>query len=198
MLSKKQLFLKRTFDILISCIGIVFLLIPIVLLVIMASISTKSFGIFVQERVGQHGKYFLIYKIRTMKHNGIVDGISIKNDSRITGFGSILRKYNLDELPQLFNVLKGDMSLVGPRPDVKGYADLLTGEDRIILSVKPGITGPATLKYRNEEEILINKVDPKRYNDEVIWKDKIRINKMYVKNWIFFKDLKYIYHTIFS
>ena len=108
----------------------------------------------------------------------------------------IFRKYKIDELPQLINVLKGDMSFVGPRPDVPGYADKLEGEDRIILSIKPGITGPATLKYKNEEEILANVDDPVKYNNQVIWPDKVKINKEYIKNWSLKKDIEYILKTI--
>lgn len=120
------------------------------------------------------------------------------NDTRITSFGRFLRKFKLDEIPQIFNVLFGTMSFVGPRPDVKGYADLLRGEDRIILSVKPGITGPATLKFKDEESLLEKQENPKKYNDEVIWKEKIKINKKYIENWTFIGDVKYILKTIFS
>lgn len=124
--------------------------------------------------------------------------ITMLNDRRITSFGRFLRKFKLDEIPQIFNVLFGTMSFVGPRPDVKGYADLLRGEDRIILSVKPGITGPATLKFKDEESLLEKQENPKKYNDEVIWKEKIKINKKYIENWTFIGDVKYILKTIFS
>lgn len=124
--------------------------------------------------------------------------ITMPNDIRITSFGRFLRKFKLDEIPQIFNVLFGTMSFVGPRPDVKGYADLLRGEDRIILSVKPGITGPATLKFKDEESLLEKQENPKKYNDEVIWKEKIKINKKYIENWTFIGDVKYILKTIFS
>lgn len=126
------------------------------------------------------------------------DFITIKNDPRITVFGQFLRQYKLDELPQLVNVLVGQMSFVGPRPDVKGYADKLEGNDQIILTVKPGITGPATLKFREEESLLGRQTNPKKYNDEVIWKEKIEINKKYIENWTFIGDIKYILKTIFS
>ena len=118
-------------------------------------------------------------------------------EMRITKLGKFLRRYKLDEIPQIFNILKGDMSWVGPRPDVFGYADKLEGEDRIILSVKPGITGPAQLKYRNEEEILSKVKDPKLYNDNIIWKDKVKINKDYIENWSFTNDVNYLLRTIF-
>jgi lipopolysaccharide/colanic/teichoic acid biosynthesis glycosyltransferase len=122
--------------------------------------------------------------------------VTTANDKRITKSGRFFRKYKIDELPQLINVLKGDMSFVGPRPDVPGYADKLEGEDRIILSIKPGITGPASLKYKNEEEILASEKNPKEYNDKIIWPDKVKINKEYIKNWSLKKDIEYIIKTI--
>ncbi len=122
--------------------------------------------------------------------------ITLSGDSRITSFGGFLRLFNLDELPQLFNVLIGDMSLVGPRPDVPGYADVLEGRDRLVLSVKPGITGPATLKYRNEDKLLAMQKNPLKYNDDIIWEEKIRINIKYIENWTFIGDIKYIVQTI--
>lgn len=124
--------------------------------------------------------------------------VTALNDPRITPLGHFLRKTKIDELPQLINVFLGHMSFVGPRPDVAGFADKLTGEDRIILWVRPGITGPATLKYRKEEEFLAGQDDPERYNDEVIFPDKVRLNREYVANYSFWKDIKYIYQTIFG
>ena len=122
--------------------------------------------------------------------------ITVSNDPRITQSGIIFRKYKIDELPQLFNVLIGDMSFVGPRPDVEGYADKLSPEDKIILSIKPGITGPASIKYSNEEEILAKVDNPKIYNDEIIWPDKVTINIDYINRYSFFKDIRYIFETI--
>ena len=116
--------------------------------------------IFKQKRIGQHGKLFTMYKFRSMTVNHSGSSISVKGESRITPLGAKLRKYKLDELPELWNVLIGDMSFVGPRPDVPGYADKLEGEDRRILLLKPGITGPASLKYRNEEELLACGIKP--------------------------------------
>lgn len=140
-----------------------------------------------------------MYKIRTMRGGSDDDDfITIKNDKRITSFGKFLRLFKLDELPQLFNVLIGNMSFVGPRPDVTGYADKLKGEDRIILTVKPGITGPATIKYKHEEVLLEDQKNPKKYNDEIIWPEKVNINKQYIINWSFILDIKYIYKTIFN
>lgn len=197
MLSKNQHITKRLFDLSFSIIGIVILTIPIIILIILATFSTKSFGLFLQERIGQYAKNFYIIKIRSMLKSDSKNYITIKNDNRITKFGRFLRKYNLDELPQIYNVFIGNMSFVGPRPDVKGYADLLVGKDTIILNLKPGITGPATLNFKNEETILANQKDPKKYNDEVLWKEKVKINKEYIKNWSLFGDIKYILKTIF-
>jgi len=168
----------------------------IVLLIIISSIDTNQFGVFTQKRVGKNGNFFNIYKIRTIK--GISKSTITTDQHQITKIGKILRDYKLDELPQLFNILKGEMSFVGPRPDVAGYADKLVGEDRLMLKVKPGITGPAQLKYRKEEEILSNVNDPIQYNDEILWPDKVKINVEYVKNWSFQQDLIYMFQTIFK
>jgi lipopolysaccharide/colanic/teichoic acid biosynthesis glycosyltransferase len=127
---------------------------------------------------------------------GVEMTVTSSDDVRITTIGGFFRRVKIDELPQLWNVLIGQMSFVGPRPDVAGYADKLKGEDRIILSVKPGITGPAQLAYRDEEKILSNQNNHIKYNDEVIWPDKIKINRMYVENYSFFKDLYYIGKTV--
>jgi lipopolysaccharide/colanic/teichoic acid biosynthesis glycosyltransferase len=150
---------------------------------------------FSQRRIGQNGNQFLMYKFRTMNVNHGGNTISVKGESRITPLGAVLRNYKLDELPELFNVLKGDMSLVGPRPDVPGYADKLIGEDRLILNLKPGLTGPASLKYSNEEELLANQWDPKIFNDTVIFPDKVRINLNYYKHRSLLLDLKIILYT---
>ena len=198
MLSHKQQITKRGFDIVFSFFGLIICFIPILILVIIATISTKRFGLFFQKRVGRHAKLFKIFKIRTMKHPYDDNFITLRDDARLSAFGKIIRKYHLDELPQLFNVLIGDMSFVGPRPDVAGYADLLQGEDRIIMSVRPGITGPATLKFKNEEDLLANQSDPKAFNDEVIWQEKVRINKEYIKNWTLLGDINYLFKTIFN
>jgi lipopolysaccharide/colanic/teichoic acid biosynthesis glycosyltransferase len=164
----------------------------------LASLSTKDFGLFRQQRVGRNAKLFRIFKIRTMKYSSDENFITLRNDPRLTTLGKIFRNYHLDELPQLFNVLKGEMSFVGPRPDVAGYADLLEGDDRIILSVRPGITGPATIKFKNEDVLLAQQIDPKKYNDTVIWQEKVRINKEYIKNWTFLGDLNFIFKTFFT
>lgn len=149
-----------------------------------------------QKRIGRHGKPFTIYKFRTMINRHNSSPVSVKGQARITPLGAVLRKYKLDVLPELWNVLIGDMSFVGPRPDVPGYADKLTGKDRLILSVKPGITGPASIKYANEEELLSGQSDPIAYNDKVIFPDKVRINLAYMKHRDFWLDLKIIITTV--
>ena len=153
--------------------------------------------IFKQKRVGRNAKLFTMYKFRSMSvgHGG--SSVSVAGESRITQLGAKLRKYKLDELPELWNVLIGDMSFVGPRPDVPGYADKLVGEDRLILKLRPGITGPASLKYANEEEILAKVDDPVKYNDEVIFPDKVKINLDYYYHHSFIGDIKLIFKTIF-
>jgi lipopolysaccharide/colanic/teichoic acid biosynthesis glycosyltransferase len=192
-------FIKRTFDLVFSLLGLIFFSWLIILAFLIASIETKSNGFFIQKRVGKDGKMFNVIKIKTMKPvKGLNSTVTTSNDLRITKWGKFFRKTKIDELPQLINVLLGKMSFVGPRPDVPGYADKLVGEDRIILSVRPGITGPATIKYRNEEELLAKVEDPEKYNKEVIYPDKVRINKEYVQNYSFWKDIKYIIKTIFK
>ena len=195
-MTKKQRIIKRGFDICLATVGIVATLPIISVAWLIAAIETRGNGFFLQKRVGQDGKLFTIIKIKTMYPHEEGTTITTSTDSRITKSGRFFRRYKIDELPQLFNILKGDMSFVGPRPDVPGYADKLQGEDRIILSIKPGITGPATIKYKDEEEILANVENPKEYNDNVIWPDKVKINKDYIKNWSLTKDLYYIFKTL--
>lgn len=189
---------KYIFDRLISFIGLICL--SPVLLVVSILIKVKMPGgpiIFKQKRVGQKGKLFTIYKFRSMSAIP-VKGVSVAaaEHSRITPLGNKLRRYKLDELPELWNVLKGDMSFVGPRPDVPGYADQLQGKDREILKLKPGITGPASLKYRDEEYILDHVEDPIKYNDEIIFPDKVRINRYYLHHYSFIKDIEIIVCTV--
>ncbi|WP_456485640.1 sugar transferase [Hydrogenimonas sp.] len=194
---RRDRFIKRSFDLGVSSAGLLLLWPLIAAGWIVASIETRSNGFFLQERVGRGGKRFKVLKLKTMKPVDKIDTtVTTAHDARITRSGRFLRKSKIDELPQLWNVLTGDMSLVGPRPDVPGFADRLEGEDRIVLSVRPGITGPATIKYKNEEDILAQQKDPERYNREVIWPDKVRINKAYIRNWRFFKDMKIILQTI--
>lgn len=153
--------------------------------------------IFAQRRVGRGGMLFTMYKFRSMVVDHSGSNISVKGESRITPLGAKLRRYKLDELPELWNVLIGDMSLVGPRPDVEGYADNLKGDDRNILLLRPGITGPASLKYAAEEELLSTVQDPIKYNNEVIFPDKVKINLDYYYNNSLFGDIKLIFKTIF-
>ena len=189
--------LKFIFDRLMAFIGL-FLLWP-VLLIVAILIRIKMPGgpvIFKQKRVGRDGRLFTMYKFRSMTvgHGG--SSVSVAGENRITPLGAKLRKYKLDELPELWNVLIGDMSFVGPRPDVPGYADQLKGDDREVLKLRPGITGPASLKYRDEEELLAKQDDPQRYNDEVIFPDKVRINRYYLHNYSFITDIKMIVCTV--
>lgn len=142
--------------------------------------------LFKQIRIGKNGVPFVLYKIRSIN----------KNSTTPNAWGRLLRKSKIDEIPQLYNIIKGDMAFVGPRPDIPGYADQLTGEDRLILSIKPGVTGLASLKYRNEEKELSLQQNPKQYNDQIIWPDKVRINKWYVLNKNWKMDMKIIFHTI--
>ena len=190
-------FTKRGFDIVVSFLGLTFSWWLIFIAWVIATFETKSNGFFIQKRVGKDGKIFNVIKIKTMKKvEGVDTTITSSNDVRITKSGKFFRDKKIDELPQLINVLIGDMSFVGPRPDVPGYADKLEGEDRIVLSIRPGITGPASLKYKNEEEILASQNDPKWYNDKIIWPDKVRINKEYIKNWSLKTDIEYIIKTV--
>ena len=152
--------------------------------------------LFVQKRVGQYGKLFSMYKFRSMTVGHSGSSVSVAGESRITPLGAKLRKYKLDELPELWNVLIGDMSFVGPRPDVPGYADQLKGRDRDVLKLRPGITGPASLKYRDEEELLAQVEDPQKYNDEVIYPDKVKINLFYLDHYSFIKDIQMIFCTV--
>lgn len=189
--------LKWIFDRLASTMGLLILW-PILLLVAIM-IRVKMPGgavIFKQKRVGQDGKLFTMYKFRSMTVSHSGSSVSVAGESRITPLGAKLRKYKLDELPELWNVLKGDMSFVGPRPDVPGYADKLEGRDRNILKLKPGITGPASLKYRDEEELLAKIENPQKYNDEVIYPDKIKINLYYLEHYSFLKDIQMIICTV--
>ena len=153
-------------------------------------------AIFKQKRVGRNGKSFTMYKFRSMSAHHGGSSVSVAGESRITPLGAKLRKYKIDELPELWNVLIGDMSFVGPRPDVPGYADNLEGENRNILKLRPGITGPASLKYRDEEELLAKQENPQEYNDKVIYPDKVRINLYYLSHYSFIMDIKMIVATV--
>tara|TARA_Y200000002_G_C22374485_1_gene534524 strand:- start:125 stop:619 length:495 start_codon:yes stop_codon:yes gene_type:complete len=162
------------------------------------SLNTGTNGLFYQERVGLYGRKFYIYKVRTMKNiKNLNSVVTTSSDPRLTAVGKIMRMLKIDELPQLFNVLIGDMSMVGPRPEVEYYVNKIPISQRSkILSMRPGITGPASIKYKNEEVILARQKDPEKFNLEVIFPDKIKINIDYLNNWSFFKDLYYIVRTI--
>lgn len=191
-----QQIIKYIFDRITALIGLLFLW-P-VLLVVAILIKCKMPGpvLFVQKRVGKDGKIFNCHKFRSMSVNHGGSSVSVAGEARITPLGAKLRKYKIDELPELWDVFIGSMSFVGPRPDVPGYADQLQGEDRIILTLRPGITGPATLKYRNEEELLAGVKDPVIYNDTVIYPDKVRINRYYAEHYSFADDIRMIFCTV--
>lgn len=198
-MSKMDAFIKRMFDILFSLIGLIVFLPIICLTWALATIETGSNGFFIQKRVGRFGNIIRICKIKTMfPGDDKRSPIASNNIGSITRSGKFFRKYKLDELPQLLNVLVGDMSVVGPRPDVPGYADRLEAGDRTILFLRPGMTGPASIKYRDEESILAAVDDPLSYNDKVIWPDKVRINKEYFENYSLLLDIGYILKTIFK
>lgn len=188
---------KWLFDRVFSLIGLILLSPLFVVVAILIRVKMPDGPIlFKQIRVGRYGKPFTLYKFRSMVVDHTGSNVSVAGEARITPLGAKLRKYKLDELPQLWNVFIGDMSFVGPRPDVPGYADKLEGEESVILKLRPGITGPASLKYKNEEELLASVADPVKYNDEVIFPDKVKINMQYYYHWSFWGDIKYIAKTI--
>lgn len=188
---------KRVFDLLFAILGLLLFGWVIVLAAFLAWLDTGENGFFTQHRVGRHGKLFKIIKIRTMRSGSAVEtSVTTSRDPRITKLGRVLRKTKIDELPQLINVLLGQMSFVGPRPDVPGFADQLTGDDRVIVSLRPGITGPATIYYQNEEELLAQQSDPERYNRDVIYPHKVKMTKQYIKEYSFGKDVYYILKTL--
>ena len=196
-MTTSQRYVKRGFDIIMSLCGLI-VTAPIILCAfIIASLETRSNGLFSQIRIGKQGKPFRIYKIKTMRQLAHINtSVTTSNDARITQSGVLFRKTKIDELPQLWNVLIGKMSFVGPRPDMPGYADKLQGSDRLMLSIRPGITGPASIKYKNEEALLAQQDDPQTYNDNVVWPDKVRINLDYIRHYRFSDDIKYILKTI--
>lgn len=193
------MWLKWLFDRTWGFLGL--LLLWPVMLVVAILIKVKMPGgpvLFTQKRVGRHGRLFTMHKFRSMTvaHHG--SSVSVAGEARITPLGATLRRYKLDELPELWDVLIGNMSFVGPRPDVPGYADLLQGEARRILELRPGVTGPASLKYRDEEDLLAKVDNPQEYNDTVIFPDKVRINLYYLNHYSFAKDFQMILCTIFG
>ena len=188
--------LKRTFDFVLAGLLLVLLLPVLLSLALLVRVKLGTPVFFVQERPGKDGAPFNIVKFRTMRDDRDSRGFLLPDEVRLTRFGQFLRSTSLDELPELWNVLKGEMSFVGPRPDVPGFADALQGAERAMLSIRPGITGPATLKYRNEEELLAEQNDPEAYNREVIWPDKVKINLEYIRSWSLKNDLQYILQTV--
>lgn len=188
---------KYLFDRIMAFVGLIVL--SPVLLVVWMLIRVKmpdGPAVFTQKRVGKDGKLFTMYKFRSMSAHHSGSTVSVAGESRITPLGAKLRRYKLDELPELWNVLIGDMSFVGPRPDVPGYADKLEGDDRRVLQLRPGITGPASLKYRDEEVLLASQANPQEYNDNVIYPDKVRINLYYLDHYSFLADIKMIFATV--
>ena len=212
--------LKYLFDRLVALIGLSFIWPVLVLVVILIKIKMPGGpAFFTQKRVGRYGKLFTMHKFRSMTVSHSGSSVSVAGEARITPLGATLRKYKIDELPELWDVLIGKMSLVGPRPDVPGYADQLQGDERRMLELRPGITGPASLKYRDEEELLAdvrNKMKEGRflpqeqidcmkdqelavwYNDHVIYPDKVRINLYYLDHYSFLKDIQMILCTVFG
>lgn len=188
---------KYFFDRIMAFVGLIVL--SPVLLVVWMLIRVKmpdGPAVFTQKRVGKDGKLFTMYKFRSMSAHHSGSTVSVAGESRITPLGAKLRRYKLDELPELWNVLIGDMSFVGPRPDVPGYADKLEGDDRRVLQLRPGITGPASLKYRDEEILLASQANPQEFNDKVIYPDKVRINLYYLDHYSFLADIKMIFATV--
>ncbi len=197
-LDSRQRILKRTFDIAVASAMLLVFLPLIVLGWAVSTFSTRQNGFFFHQRIGRWGKPFFLVKLRTMRTDEKFETtVTTRRDPRITPIGRILRRSKLDELPQLWNVIVGDMSLVGPRPDVPGFADQLEGQDRIVLSVRPGVTGPASLAFRNEENLLADQPDPEAYNRETIWPQKVRINREYLANWSLASDLRLLWQTAF-
>ena len=203
---------KYLFDRVVALLGLLVLGIPMLVVALLVKLTMPDGPVFfTQVRVGQYGKPFKIHKFRTMTNEKELSNIAYPNRARITPLGAKLRRHKLDELPELWDVLIGKMSFVGPRPDVPGYADRLEGDDRVVLEMRPGITGPATLKYSKEEQLIADYVKQARangdqrseddialwYNDEVIYPDKVKINCDYYRNYSFFNDIKIIFKTIF-
>lgn len=197
-LTRRQERAKRALDLAISIVVLVTVcwwLIPV--LTIVARLSTGASGIYRQTRIGRHGEPFELLKIRTMRlEREVTTTITRRGDPRITKVGAALRRHKLDELPQFWNVLRGDMSLVGPRPDVSGYYDRLEEPYSALLSLRPGMTGPASLTFKNEEEILASCPDPVAYNDHVLFPEKLRLNFEYLQSWSVSVDLKILARTL--
>ena len=181
-------FWKVIFDFFLAVIVILPLMPILIILFVIASLDTSSNGIFLQTRIGQYGKPFTIFKFKTIH----------EHRRTCSGTGRALRKFKFDELPQLFNILKGEMSFVGPRPDIEGYYDKLIGEDRKVLELKPGLTCEASIKYRDEEELLNSQKDPLAYNDEILFPNKVKMNLDYFETMSFKNDIRILFKTVKS
>ncbi len=189
--------LKRAFDFSAALAGLMLLSPVMLVLTVAVRLSSPGPALFIQDRVGRQGRLFRCAKFRTMRVGTDVEGsVTTAADTRITPVGRFLRRWKLDELPQLWNVLTGRMSFVGPRPDVPGYADRLHGDDRRVLDLRPGITGPATLLFREEERLLALARDPQAFNDAVVFPEKVRINREYLETASFWRDIGYILATV--
>lgn len=198
-LSRGAAIAKRSFDLALAATGLALAAPVIAAAWAIATLDTGANGFYAQTRIGRFGRPFKVIKIRTMRPGSDAGStVTTADDARVTRAGRFFRRTKIDELPQLLNVLAGSMSFVGPRPDTPGFADLLEGADRVVLVVRPGITGPATLKYRNEERLLAVQPDPERYNREVIFPDKVRLNREYVECYRFGEDLRLLALTFFT
>lgn len=187
---------KRFFDAALALMGGAVFFVPALLIALAIRWESGPPVLFAQKRIGRHGRAFTIFKFRTMRPDSERAGpVTVRGDSRVTRVGAFLRRWKLDELPQLINILRGEMSFVGPRPDVPGYADKLTGEARRLLELRPGITGPATLAFRHEEDLLARAEDPKAYNDTIIYPRKVALNLDYLRQMSLLRDIGYILRT---
>ena len=187
--------MKRLFDLTLATVWILLLSPILILAAILIKSTMPGPVIFKQKRIGKEGKPFIIYKFRSMRINTSDTAITLSTDKRITRFGRFIRKTKIDELPQLCNILKGEMSIVGPRPDVPGYYDTLTGENQLIWTLRPGLTGLDSMFYPNEQVILDHQTHPRQYYDNILWPHKVRLNLWYTKNRTLLIDMKIICNT---
>lgn len=195
-LTRRQARTKRAFDLIVGGAGLAVSAPVLGVAIVAARIDTGDTGLFRQQRVGLHGELFDCLKIRTMRPTAEPGTtVTTADDPRITRLGRMLRRTKLDELPQLANVVRGEMSLVGPRPDVPGWADMLTGANRAILQMRPGVTGPASLIFRDEEQLLKEAGDSEAYNASVLWPAKVQVNIQYASSWSLWADVVYLFGT---
>lgn len=189
--------MKRSFDLVVAAAGLCLCAPAAPVIAVLLKITCRGPVLYRQQRIGRNGRPFFCMKFRTMIADAETQGtVTTASDGRVTPIGRFLRTYKIDEFPQLWNVVLGRMSFVGPRPDVPGYADRLEGDDRSILSLRPGITGPASIFFRHEERLLASVTDPVAFNDGVIWPMKVRINRDYLATWSFWKDIGFILITV--